>query len=586
MTSPVAYKPFDNDGAKFVTNNYSAILNNNSVNVDFRIFQDFLRSSEIGFALTAPPTISGDQVLAIWRTEVYDDEGANGSPNLVFEFDNKTRIVTPQSVRDALQFPTHTSYTRFMEDTEMRRFFTEIGYDKDLKNLEFVKRKLVLAGLESDSDEDNVTLSSRFPNLSSGSSPKPVEIVEETKSSYTPNPEFQTTAEAPVELCDSPIKQYNKRSREISHEQVEASVKRLQGKGLFPGSSTQEPVSQRGVYYCNYGEESQEPGCQSYSATPDSPTTHEPLHQSFNEVPPLNVCKEAESLDSQGINSDFALSAFTSNTDLVFSAFIMHVINPVGMIISRPEILPVVAEDEVAQQSIHRVLSIIGSPQHSTRIEVLEVNFKALVHLSTILEDVEFNDDCMEASEAVGSHTTPISDSILHAEAGDEVQQIVQDPVANEESNNGKEADISNVLIDPEDDLFFPEDMPNHVRSLYTAQEATTSQINQIKESLLASRACPVRAYPLGVVSSVATWLVCVVYLLDSQFMTYVAKFISGCMASLSVMVQLEPPHVNILSKMDLVRNKKDIEDYLNPEPQILLAELNQRMAPQFRKLF
>ncbi|KAI3760312.1 hypothetical protein L1987_50706 [Smallanthus sonchifolius] len=78
---------------------------------------------------------------------------------------------------------------------------------------------------------------------------------------------------------------------------------------------------------------------------------------------------------------------------------------------------------------------------------------------------------------------------------------------------------------------------------------------------------------------------VCAVYLLDSQFITDVTKFISGCMASLSAMVQLELPHVNILSKMDLVTRKRDIEDYLNPEPQTLLAELNQRMGPQFQKL-
>ncbi|CAL5386159.1 unnamed protein product [Camellia sinensis] len=68
-------------------------------------------------------------------------------------------------------------------------------------------------------------------------------------------------------------------------------------------------------------------------------------------------------------------------------------------------------------------------------------------------------------------------------------------------------------------------------------------------------------------------------------FMTDVTKFISGCMASLSAMVQLELPHVNILSKMDLVTNKRDIEDYLNPESHVLLSELNQRMAPQFEKL-
>ncbi|BFG25551.1 hypothetical protein CerSpe_118250 [Prunus speciosa] len=78
---------------------------------------------------------------------------------------------------------------------------------------------------------------------------------------------------------------------------------------------------------------------------------------------------------------------------------------------------------------------------------------------------------------------------------------------------------------------------------------------------------------------------VCAVYLLDSQFMTDVTKFISGCMSSLSAMIQLEVPHVNILSKMDLVAKKKDVEDFLNPEPQVLLSELNQRMAPQFAKL-
>ncbi|XP_042509569.1 GPN-loop GTPase 3-like isoform X2 [Macadamia integrifolia] len=78
---------------------------------------------------------------------------------------------------------------------------------------------------------------------------------------------------------------------------------------------------------------------------------------------------------------------------------------------------------------------------------------------------------------------------------------------------------------------------------------------------------------------------VCGVYLLDSQFMTDVTKFISGCMSSLSAMVQLELPHVSILSKMDLVTNKKDNDDYLNPEPRVLLPELNQQMAPQFEKL-
>jgi hypothetical protein len=56
-------------------------------------------------------------------------------------------------------------------------------------------------------------------------------------------------------------------------------------------------------------------------------------------------------------------------------------------------------------------------------------------------------------------------------------------------------------------------------------------------------------------------------------------------MASLSAMVTLELPHVNILSKMDLLPKRRDIEDYLDPDPQILLSELNHRMAPKFAKL-
>lgn len=45
--------------------------------------------------------------------------------------------------------------------------------------------------------------------------------------------------------------------------------------------------------------------------------------------------------------------------------------------------------------------------------------------------------------------------------------------------------------------------------------------------------------------------------------MTDVPKYISGCLASLSAMVQLELPHVNILSKMDLVTDKKDVEKWV-----------------------
>jgi GTPase SAR1 family protein len=46
---------------------------------------------------------------------------------------------------------------------------------------------------------------------------------------------------------------------------------------------------------------------------------------------------------------------------------------------------------------------------------------------------------------------------------------------------------------------------------------------------------------------------VCGVFLLDSQFMVDGAKFLSGTTTALSVMINLQIPHVNVLSKIDLL---------------------------------
>ena len=45
----------------------------------------------------------------------------------------------------------------------------------------------------------------------------------------------------------------------------------------------------------------------------------------------------------------------------------------------------------------------------------------------------------------------------------------------------------------------------------------------------------------------------CGVFLVDSSFMVEGSKFISGTMAALSVMVNISIPHVNVLTKMDLL---------------------------------
>ncbi|KAG1681400.1 GPN-loop GTPase 3 [Nymphon striatum] len=68
---------------------------------------------------------------------------------------------------------------------------------------------------------------------------------------------------------------------------------------------------------------------------------------------------------------------------------------------------------------------------------------------------------------------------------------------------------------------------------------------------------------------------VCCVYLLDSQFMIDSSKYISGVMTALSAMTNIETPHVNILSKIDLLskRSRKKLKEYLEPGMDIVPFE-------------
>lgn len=79
------------------------------------------------------------------------------------------------------------------------------------------------------------------------------------------------------------------------------------------------------------------------------------------------------------------------------------------------------------------------------------------------------------------------------------------------------------------------------------------------------------------------------VYLIDSQFMIEASKFVSGVMTALSTMVNLELPHVNVMTKLDLLskKAKKDLDRYLDPELPVLLDEEfdNSRFSNKFKKL-
>jgi hypothetical protein len=80
---------------------------------------------------------------------------------------------------------------------------------------------------------------------------------------------------------------------------------------------------------------------------------------------------------------------------------------------------------------------------------------------------------------------------------------------------------------------------------------------------------------------------VCGVYLLDSQFVQDSAKFFSGVMSAMSVMVQLEIPHINVMTKMDLVPANQVhlLQKFFDVDPSAIMEEANATMNKKFHAL-
>ncbi|KAL1917486.1 uncharacterized protein VTP21DRAFT_3879 [Calcarisporiella thermophila] len=81
---------------------------------------------------------------------------------------------------------------------------------------------------------------------------------------------------------------------------------------------------------------------------------------------------------------------------------------------------------------------------------------------------------------------------------------------------------------------------------------------------------------------------ICGVYLLESQFVEDKAKFFSGVLSAMSAMINLEIPHINVMSKMDLLEGthkKKELERYFNPDPLLLVESANAQTSPRFHEL-
>lgn len=65
----------------------------------------------------------------------------------------------------------------------------------------------------------------------------------------------------------------------------------------------------------------------------------------------------------------------------------------------------------------------------------------------------------------------------------------------------------------------------------------------------------------------------CAAYLLEATFVIDKAKFFAGTLSAMSAMIMLELPHVNILSKMDLVKDmvgRKELKRFVDPDQNLL----------------
>lgn len=80
----------------------------------------------------------------------------------------------------------------------------------------------------------------------------------------------------------------------------------------------------------------------------------------------------------------------------------------------------------------------------------------------------------------------------------------------------------------------------------------------------------------------------CATYLLEAPFVIDRAKFFSGVLSAMSAMILLETPHINILSKMDMIKDevhRRDLKRFLNPDPLLIVDEANRNTNPKFHEL-
>lgn len=80
----------------------------------------------------------------------------------------------------------------------------------------------------------------------------------------------------------------------------------------------------------------------------------------------------------------------------------------------------------------------------------------------------------------------------------------------------------------------------------------------------------------------------CATYLLEAPFVIDTSKFFSGALSAMSAMILLELPHINILSKIDMIKDevsRKKLKRFLNPDAMILASNSDHSLNPRFERL-
>merc|ERR1712217_8238 len=79
------------------------------------------------------------------------------------------------------------------------------------------------------------------------------------------------------------------------------------------------------------------------------------------------------------------------------------------------------------------------------------------------------------------------------------------------------------------------------------------------------------------------------VYCIDINFIEDTPKFLSGALAALTAMVNLELPHINVLTKCDLVQGGEDaqlaLEKFVEGDTASVVCDLKAGMHPKYRAL-